>query len=272
MRKIKCIVCMVMTFYSLTAAAQTYALADFVKTPLPEVKTKEWYDLNRSGKAYTVEVENGKLHIGKYIYSSVKEFTLPQGKLLGINRGEWGGGLYYKPNDTTRKQYYVNGQARKLGTKGDPFFGLQITATNDPLKEQLKQAMIIKNGNVKDIFTYRDSIYFMEGLAHLSLSYGAIYKINFRNDSINGILMQKYNEAPMALAVHQNVIYLATNRCFYMIENWQQTEIFKELSWYGFHPNSVAVKDKKHIYVGITGGYIEINAQSKKLTFYKYIK
>ena len=56
-------------------------------------------------------------------YNPVFKFPITEGTLLAINKGEWGGGLFFKPNDST-KNYYVNG--KPAGPQKDYFFGLMV--------------------------------------------------------------------------------------------------------------------------------------------------
>lgn len=264
-------IAVILNLIGASGSAQTFSTKDFKKIPLPILESKELYKLNnRSDQAFEVAIVKGKLQITKYIYSATIAYTLPEGKLLGINQGEFGGGLYYKPNDTTLNQLYVNDQSRPLNTKGDSFRGGLMMTRSNPTNKLIKNTFLIKAGNINKIFTYRDSLYTIEGLAHLSLSYGAINKLQIKGDSVKGSLALKFDDAPMQLAIYRDNIYLATLKRFYIIHNWQKELLFDNLFWSYLYVNSIAIKDQQHIYLGMRGGYAMINAKNKTLSFYQY--
>ncbi|OKS86061.1 hypothetical protein [Mucilaginibacter polytrichastri] len=236
--------------------AQSVNLKDFEEVPLPILESKELYQLNnRLNQEFAVSIVKGQLQINKSVYSPTIEYDLPQGKLLGVNHGEFGGGLYFKPNDTTKKQIYVNVQLHSLNTKADPFLrGLMIPSAN-PTNKLIKNTILIKNGNINKIFTYKNSLYIMESLAHMGLSYGAIHKLQVGADSIKGSLAIKFDDAPMQLSVYKENLYVATLKRFYIIRNWQKELLLDNLFWSYLYPNSIAVKDEQHIYIGMRGGY-----------------
>lgn len=253
------------------AIAQTFNINDFKKVPLPIRGSEELYKLNnRPDQAFEVAIVKGELQITKSIYSPTIAYTLPEGKLLGINQGEGGGGLYYKPNDTAQKQLYVNGQLRPSNTKGDPFAGGLMIPRSNPIHNLIKNTILIKTGNINKIFTYRDSLYTMEGLAIMGLSYGAINKLQIKGDSVKGSLVLKFDDSPVQLDIYRDIMYIATVTRFYLIHEWQKELLFDNLFWSYLYPNSIAIKDQQHIYIGMRGGYALIDAKNKTLSFYQY--
>ena len=96
-----------------------------------------------------IKFENEKLKVQEYKYERETELKIENGILKGINRGEWGGKLTFQPNDKNRKE------------------------------------IEIKTGNVKFIFKYNEKIYFIEGIAHLSINEGFLYELTFENNKFN---------------------------------------------------------------------------------------
>ncbi len=144
-----------------------------------------------------------------------------------------------------------------------------VTPTN-PITNLLKGTFLVKSGNIKRIFTYKDNIYTMEGLAHLSLNFGEFDQINVWGDSIVSSSVLDFDNSPEAFDIYDDAIYLATSNNFYIVRNWKKELVFKKLFWGDLYPNSVAVKDNHHIYIGMRAGYAMIDADSKEITFYQY--
>ncbi|GAB3909229.1 hypothetical protein [Mucilaginibacter boryungensis] len=251
--------------------SQTIPLESFKEVTLPVSGSKEIYALNnKPGQEFAVTLVKGKLMITKATYSPVFEYPLPEGRLLGVNQGEWGGGLYYKLNDTTIKDIYVNGDARKANTPGDPFRGGLMIPERNPITKLIKGTFLIKTGNIQKVFNYKDSLYTLEGLAHMGLSFGSISKLDIKGNKITGSLRLKFDDAPFGFAIYKDDIYMATLNRFYVIHNWREELILDHLFWSYLYPNSVAVKDAKHIYVGMRAGYAMIDAENKTVVFYQY--
>jgi len=237
---------------------------NFKKTALPVKESKEMYRLNNTtNQEFVVSLSAGKLHISRLIYSPTITYALPEGKLIGINRGEFGGILFYEPNDTARKQVYVNGHMITANTKEDQFWIRLNVMPDNALNKTLQNTFKVKEGNILQIFTYKDSLYEMDN--------GAINKLQIRNDSVAVSTQLKFsNEAPEVLATKKDVMYLSTLNRFYRIRDWHKELIMDKVFWYMLYPTSIAVKDDRHIYVGIRTGYAMINAQDKKITYYQY--
>ncbi len=181
--------------------------------------------------------------------------------------GEFGGGLYYKPKDTS-KIFFVNG---KNGKNIQPKFfgGLMVPKTN-PITNILKDAKLLQSGNIKFIFRFNDSIRLLGGLAHMSLNSGSLQTLLHNTNSFIFSKTLNLKDAPSAIFVFKNNIYLAGNKGFYIIDkNLKIKTIFDNLFWHGLYPTSILVIDKQTVYVTIRGGYVKINPENKKLTLYK---
>src|SRR6186997_2386997 len=89
---------------------QEYSLKDFEECEIPKINSKEWFALNHlTDKEFVFSLDSGKIQISKYKYLPYTQYDMKCGKLIGVNMGEFGGGLYYKPTDST-KEFFVNGE------------------------------------------------------------------------------------------------------------------------------------------------------------------
>lgn len=247
---------------------QNYSLTDFEKCEIPKIDSKEWYDFNHaSSKEFVFTLNSGKIQISKYKYVPYTEFNISDGKLISVNMGEFGGGLYYKPKDTS-KIFFVNGKNSK-DIKPRWFGGLMIPKEN-PITNILKDAKLLQSGNIGFVFRFNDSIRLLGGLAHMTLNSGSLQTLSHNTNSFIISKTLNLKDAPSAMSVFKNNIYLAGNKGFYIIDkNLKIKTIFDNLFWYGLYPTSVLVIDKQTVYVTIRGGYVKINPEKKKLTLYK---
>ncbi|ADY51979.1 hypothetical protein Pedsa_1413 [Pseudopedobacter saltans DSM 12145] len=202
---------------------------EFIETNLRHLKDDEGYQLNKFGVKFT----DGKLEVNKVGELHKCEYQFSDGKLLGIDRGEWGGQLCFIPTDTAKK------------------------------------TLKIKEGNIKFIFSFKNKLYFIEGLAHSTTNTGSLYKLY---SSINSFVFKKimdFDGAPEAFAVYQNKLLIATHINFYSIENFKQVVIYKNIFRNGLYPNSIAIIDDKNIFFGMQGAIAKLDLWEKNLKFYK---
>lgn len=76
-----------------------YLDKDFTLSEIPSLGSKEHNMLNLCGFSFEVKIINGKLEIGRYNSKERKytlEFDVPNGKLIGVDRGQYGGRLFFE--------------------------------------------------------------------------------------------------------------------------------------------------------------------------------
>jgi len=205
-----------------------------IKTPKPG--TSEWSALNLSQLEFELDLMGDKLLINKVSDHLENELNLNNGILRGLDYGEWGGKLLFIPEDRSKAE------------------------------------IEIKNGNVKFVFRLNDKIYFIEGLAHLSISQGALYELEIKNETYKYKKIVAFDDAPEAMTIFENQLFIATHNGFYVIENSNKKQLFTDMFWSGLYPNSIAVLDFKNVYLGMRGGIAKLNLDSKETIFYKHIK
>jgi hypothetical protein len=206
---------------------------EFVETVPPKAGSDEWYPLNYSDNEFGVKIIDGKLDIKKVNEVNKCELKIPGGTLIGINRGEWGGQLSFKPEDTT------------------------------------KNAIDIKRGNIKFIFRFKDKVYFIEGLAHMGYSGGAIFELITTNNNFTFNKLVDFDDAPEAFTIYKDKFLIATHENFYIVEDFKKDLVFEEMFWSSLYPNSIAAIDDKNVFIGIRSGIVKLDLTTKTLKFYK---
>lgn len=207
---------------------------EFVETIPPKYGSSEWHILNQSMNEFGVSIINGKLEIKEVSEIDECELKLSNGTLVGLDRGEWGGQLNFKPIDKTKK------------------------------------TVEIKKGNIKFIFNFKDKIYFIEGLAHLSISKGALFSLDTSNNSFSYNKLIDFEDAPEACTIYKDNILIASHENFYVIKDFKKELVFKETFWSSLYPNSIAVVDNKNVFLGIRSGIVSLDLATKTMKFYKY--
>ena len=120
----------------LIGQAQEFPLSDFSPARIPQVFDSGWYQLNNSKYDIKVEWKDGAARISRWKHSPELDYSLPgNGSLMGVNMGEFGGGLYYKPADSLDSVFYVNG---KPGPTQQSFFGGLMIPLANPIRQRLK--------------------------------------------------------------------------------------------------------------------------------------
>ena len=213
---------------------QDVSPSDFVLSEIPVVGSDEWSQLNRSDDEFNVTMANGQLRISEFRDTRTTEFQLPHGKLVGTDRGEWGGQLLFRPADQSGKSF------------------------------------VLANGNIKSIFSLNDTIYYLEGLAHLSLDHGSLNKIDTTGGEFKLTKVMDLGDSPLASTVTHDTLMIASHNRFYLINHYHMEVLVDSAFWYALYPNSICERSANAVFIGMRGGYAELNSVNKGLKFYKY--
>ena len=225
-----------LNFISCSGQIQVSIPSNLVESEIPKAYSKDWYKLNDgANKEFGVSISNNKLVIEEVDEKNSSELKIDDGKLIGINHGEWGGKLSFVPN------------------------------------KKEKNEIEIKEGNIKFVFEFNNKIYFIEGLAHLSYSGGAIFELTKDEDKFTFKKILEFDDAPEAFTIYENKLLIATHKNFYIVENFEKELIFENMFWTSLYPNSIAVVDYENVYMGIRSGLVKINLTEKTVVFYKNI-
>lgn len=227
MKTINVYIILLFSCINFTSCAQSNIPENFIEIEIPKKNSEESRKLNYSQNEFQVKFENEKLKVQEYKYERETELKIENGILKGINRGEWGGKLTFQPYDKNRKE------------------------------------IEIKTGNVKFIFKYNEKIYFIEGIAHLSINEGFLYELTFENNKFNYKKILDFEDCPEAYTIFENKIYIASYQNFYKIDNLRIETIFKDEFWGDLYPNSIAMRNEESVFLGIRGGIVELNLKTK---------
>lgn len=209
---------------------------EFIETVQPKAGSEEWFSLNHSQNEFKVENVEGQLLITEDTAENKTELKISDGKLIGINRGEFGGILKFVPSDTALKE------------------------------------IEIKKGNVEFIFFFKDKIYFIEGLAHMGFSGGALYKLETKSNNFKYDKILDFDDAPEAFTIYKDKFLIAAYESFYIVEDFKKEIILKETFWGGLYPNSIATFDDQNVFIGLRSGIVKLDLTTKMTKFYKYAK
>ena len=227
MKNINIYIILLLSCINFTSCAQSNIPEDFIETEIPKKNSEESRKLNYSQNEFQVKLEDGKLKVQEYKYERETELKIESGLLKGFDHGEWGGKLTFQPNEKNKKE------------------------------------IEIKTGNVKFIFKHNHKIYFIEGIAHLSINEGFLYELTFENNKFNYKKILDLEDCPEAFTIFENKIYIASYQNFYKIDNLKIETIFKDEFWGDLYPNSIAMRNEESVFLGIRGGIVELNLKTK---------
>jgi hypothetical protein len=211
-----------------------------------EPPTKEQAQkLNRSNEEYEVFLNNeNKVEYRDYEYRRVRGAELPfeitpkkddryafegrqvnlkvdTGWLVGFDKGEYGGNLFWFNEEGTNYEK-------------------------------------IASGNIKNLFEIDGQIFVTEGLAHLSISYGQIFKVERKNNEWRIEKKVDLPNAPYATTLTKNNEFLiVTSKGLLKVNKKFEIETLVEEGFWRvyLYPNSILV-DRQNIYIGMRGGVL----------------
>lgn len=225
-------------FFSFVSFGQTKfnLKTQFEEINISKLSPNDLSKLNRSRESFEVKVSGRKLVINEKIRRNVSELKIKGGVLKGLNNGEWGGKLSF------------------------------ISNTNR------KSELLIKEGNIKFLFLFKKRIFFIEGLAHLGSSYGALFELKKARNKFYFKKVLDFDDAPEAFAIYEDKIYIASHKNFYQINDFKKKLVFQNTFWNNLYPNSLVIFDENNIFMGIRSGVVKLDVQTKKTKFFKFIK
>ncbi|OEJ98644.1 hypothetical protein A8C32_05445 [Flavivirga aquatica] len=205
---------------------------NFSKSVIPEYQSEFWRKLNFSLNEYAVENRNNEIYVYLTGQQHKTSLAIKGGTLIAINHGEFGGELKFLSKEKTHKQ------------------------------------ILIKKGNIKFLFEYKNRIFFIDALAHMSTRRGIMYELKQKKNQFEYIEVINLEDAPSAMEIINDKILFASHENFYVVDNFKKKELFKNKFWRGLYPNSIAFFDWKNIFVGIRGGIVKLNVLENKINLY----
>lgn len=170
------------------------------------------------------EIDRGKENKA-YFSHPTSALKVENGWLVGFNRGEWSGALYW---------YSDNG----------------------------KEKYLIKDKNVHNILQLDDRIYITQGLAHLGGDFGTVSEIAFNKNKWFVAKTEKLSGCPFQSTVFNDKLLIITTKNIVLANTYLQlTEKIENGFWSGLYPNSV-ITEKNTAYIGMRGGILKVNLEN----------
>ncbi len=233
------------------AQAQKYPLSNFVETLLPKPGSNDWYPFLEGTYTFKVSTKRGKLTIGEWDsndYDNHVGVVVGNGHIIGTDEGEFEGELIFE--------------------------------------DSAGETTLIKKGNFRFIFYYKHEVYFIDTFAptrfdapHLqTIELGALYKLVWQNNAYTYIKIFDFDEWPLSMCILNDDILLTSWNYCYRVHNLQKEIIFKKETIFSdtinrsFTFNSIAATDDRHIFLGVDGGYLQLDPVDKSYKYYKYKK
>ncbi|PHR47655.1 MAG: hypothetical protein COA32_06785 [Fluviicola sp.] len=223
-----------------------------VGNPISELKVnlppteEEARKLNHSNEEYEVFLNSkGNVEYREYEYGRIKGTELPfkitpkkedaydfvgrqvnlkieNGWLVGFDKGEWGGSLFW-------------------------------------FNEKGTQYEKITSGNIKNLFKINGEIYVTEGLAHLSLSSGQIFTVKSLDGKWSVDKKVDLPNAPYAttLTAASEFLIVTSKGLLKVDKNFNTETLIDEGLWWGLlYPNSILIEGQT-IYIGMRAGILK---------------
>jgi hypothetical protein len=214
------------------AVAGEFLEKDWKVQPLPKYPSKEWKVINQSLSEWRIFKENGKLFFDKNKRKNETQMTVNNGTLYGIDNGEFGGKLYWKSNSGK---------------------------TTDE----------IAKGNFKQFIKYNNEIYVLEGLDHLSLSQGKIFRIFFQ-DKWQVQPFIDLQDAPYAAVLDKSEnLYVVTSSKLLKISLAKKSvsTLYADMFWWGMYSNSIEIVNDDTLFIGMRGGIVKVALNKHEITW-----
>lgn len=221
---------------TLTSSSQLSLQKDFTLSTPPRIASKNWFMLNHGSAHYfKTDIVDGHLRISRTEFVDSVDFKIPNGRLVGIDNGEWGGNLKFVSLDST-------------------------------MTEQ-----VIVRGNIRFIFSFAGRIYYIDGIAHGTESSGIMYRFDTSDQQFSSTKVVSFEDAPEALAIWNNKLLIAGHESFFVIdEQLNKEKILSNTFWANLYPTSIAIIDIEHVYIGLRAGIVELNLSTRTFLFYRY--
>jgi hypothetical protein len=255
---------------ALNCAAQQPTLKGKPKLSLRQLLHRNPNEPNANyHKHFFVNLINGRLQVTRQVSSSAKIYPLAGGSLVALNVGEWGGGLYFKPDDTTRTSLIVNQKTVPV-TREERYSMLNMFLTDPNFKlNDAWLGIVYGNASASAVTPFNGSL--LVGLGYFSFTEneGSLLKVTRTEGGFTTEKLMDLDNVPVAITTRNNKIYIATSKGLIVTESGQ---IMLRLHWNSarFWINSMAMTDERHIYLGLKNGYAKLDLLKKKLTSYTY--
>jgi len=258
---------------------QIYRISDFCRTRLPLYNdTDPVYASNcPPTEHYLVSTdENGLLvKIQQEIDHTYEcELDVDSGKFIGIDHGEFGGGLFFVPKEIATRLDEIEGFSHD-----SKMFSLSAIGAECIIYEEQPYWF----SNVSSIFRHGDRILYLAGLAHMGTDEGALMEVVTQDGKFVSKLICDLDSCPRVYHICHNKIYIAANSKFVVFDLSRDTVYLKmdtsgfivctsktekSSSWQSLNSTSVAVLNDANVYIGFNGGIQKLDLYHETESFY----
>jgi len=237
------ILTLIFLFSTVLIFGQDYGLDNFETDSVPKQETHhKWHN---SKIHWIIEKKNESIKIRQNDYNYSKGDSLPfsqkqiakkiknkysiraikkvsDGYIVGLNGGEFGGGLWFISKNG-KKSYEISSYIR-----------------------------------VREIFEFNNKLYVIRGLAHLGSSYGSLFEL--KKDKKWKIQKNfQLPDAPRFVVLEdENILILTTERLMSFDKKENLIEILKAPFYWGMYYPSSAIVDSNNIYIAMRKGILKI--------------
>ena len=205
--------------------------------------------------------------------TNICELDVDGGKLIGINNGEWGGGLFLVTKKIEDRLYKIDGQRKD----------------HDRLSFLTKKAYCIENketphffNNIRDIFRHGDRIFYLTGLCHLSDN-GALLEVVAQGGKYVSKFICYIDSCPQMYDIcDDRLCVLALNRLVVIdlsndsiCANIESNSLYvctskteEPTKWQSLTPTSIALLNYQCVYIGYNGGIQRFDLYNGTMYFY----
>lgn len=245
----KQIILVLLAVSTLSCKAQNYTLSDFTLDSLPI--GKKLYETYKSKQYWTIKSINDSIIIKEYDDNYSKRDTLPfsekqikrkiksstvinkssirdfmkvdDGYIIGLNDGEFGGGLWFLSLNG-RKSYEITPYIR-----------------------------------VKDIFEFNNKLYVIRGLSHITVSYGSLLEIK-KNKKWKVHKAYQLQDAPKFVVFEKENILILTSEYLMSFNKLEVlTKVLHAPFYWGTLSPSSAIIIGNDIYIALKKGVLGIS-------------
>ena len=207
---------------------------DWKEDTIPEPFSKKWERaLNSSENGLSVKDDMLVAGINEDWFYRSDKLQVEDGVLLGYDKGEWGGGIVFRPDD-----------------------GLEYE---------------LVNMNFQGFFLVGDRIYALTGLVHIIDFGGNIYEIRFIEDKWTAEWVYSLGSCPELFLVVDDTAYIATNKTLVVMRDGGAVEtLVDDAFWTGLDLSSIIYANQS-VFIGMQGGVYSYDTITGKETWYNFI-
>ncbi len=198
---------------------------------IPSLGSDNWPEANH-GADILITVKNNMIVTmdNEYEYISEYEIKTDQGRIIGIDGGEWGGQVKFAPN-----------------------FGLGYTVIEE---------------NCRGFYSTDNRLFVLTGLGHMAVDEGNVYELTFHDGKWSAEKTLDLQSSPQAYLLVEETLYLITNKALFVIENGEIVkQIAGDDNWASLSPNSIVVANST-LYMGTNGGMFAVDLSTHTIERY----